>query len=395
MDITGQLHRYPSTSGLDIHHTKIAIDDDNVSDNAVMVGRGQSIVTNADYDGDKVWLRASMANTSGYTNYEEYEAATKAAKQLRLVEDKVADDLAVWDKQNNVKKDKTEQLLTDYENRNPNKLAALMSKYNKKYVGQFSNMGTRVREAMSKTGFDELSRSSGADAKFIRAFFEVFEQDSISAKKVFARLSAAHGGGDEGDKVAIDELTSLFNKLLSGDIDAGITQAQQMNILGELLDSRQFQSARFSLRESDYEAYKQLGLDQYETVDENGNLTSVEGIPFEVLSAALSRFNSHLQGKGFAEGIKAAIQYNWQLRDAKVPEANVTGKKVKVTRANTNQANVNRAKNNRGKGNTKKSAEQQKGYEKAEEKAKEEAKKVVDSFATIASDHIVVDNSNG
>ena len=199
MDITGQLHRYPSTSGMDIHHTKIAIDDTNVSDDAVMLGRGQSIAINADYDGDKTWLRTPLGSTSKYTNFAEYQKAVQAAQNLRQIEDLVADDLAAWDKVNGGKKDKTDQLLADFENRNPSKFAALMSKYNKGYVGQFSNLNTRVRSAMSKTGFDELSGQNGADSKFIRAFFEVFEQDAISAKKVFARLSAAHGGGEEGD----------------------------------------------------------------------------------------------------------------------------------------------------------------------------------------------------
>lgn len=390
MDVTGQLHRYPSTSGMDIHHTKIAIDDTNVSDDAVMLGRGQSIAINADYDGDKTWLRTPLGSTSKYTNFEEYQKAVQAAQNLRQIEDLVADDLAAWDKANGGKKDKTDQLLADFENRNSSKFAALMSKYNKGYVGQFSNLNTRVRDAMSKTGFDELSGQNGADAKFIRAFFEVFEQDAISAKKVFARLSAAHGGGEEGDQVAVDELTKLFDTILKGsmtDIQSAIAQAQKMGILGDLLDSRQFQNARFSLRETDYDLYKQMGLDQYETVDDNGKVTAAEGIPLEVLTNALSRFNSYLEKQGL-EGIKAAIQGDWNLKNRETKVAPINPPRGK------------------GKNSKKKESKEDKKQRKAEEKAKresakaeteakEKAQKIINSFATVASDHIIVDNENG
>ena len=385
MDITGQLHRYPSTSGMDIHHTKIAIDDTNVSDDAVMLGRGQSIAINADYDGDKTWLRTPLGSTSKYTNFAEYQKAVQAAQNLRQIEDAVADDLAAWDKANGGKKDKTDQLLADFDNRNSSKFAALMSKYNKGYVGQFSNLNTRVRSAMSKTGFDELSGQNGADAKFIRAFFEVFEQDAISAKKVFARLSAAHGGGEEGDQVAVDELTKLFDTILKGsmtDIQSAITQAQKMGILGDLLDSRQFQNARFSLRETDYDLYKQMGLDQYETVDDNGKVVAAEGIPLEVLTNALSRFNSYLTSQGY-NGIKDAINSNWRLNQASTPQAKIT--RVPVKKASS-------PKNGKATVQTKEAQEEVK---RAEAKAKAEAQKIVNSFATVASDHIIIDNENG
>lgn len=385
MDITGQLHRYPSTSGMDIHHTKIAIDDTNVSDDAVMLGRGQSIAINADYDGDKTWLRTPLGSTSKYTNFAEYQKAVQAAQNLRQIEDAVADDLAAWDKANGGKKDKTDQLLADFDNRNSSKFAALMSKYNKGYVGQFSNLNTRVRSAMSKTGFDELSGQNGADAKFIRAFFEVFEQDAISAKKVFARLSAAHGGGEEGDQVAVDELTKLFDTILKGsmtDIQSAITQAQKMGILGDLLDSRQFQNARFSLRETDYDLYKQMGLDQYETVDDNGKVVAAEGIPLEVLTNALSRFNSYLTSQGY-NGIKDAINSNWRLNQASTPQAKIT--RVPVKKASS-------PKNGKATVQTKEAQEEVK---RAEAKAKAEAQKIINSFATVASDHIIIDNENG
>lgn len=385
MDVTGQLHRYPSTSGMDIHHTKIAIDDTNVSDDAVMLGRGQSIAINADYDGDKTWLRTPLGSTSKYTNFAEYQKAVQAAQNLRQIEDAVADDLAAWDKANGGKKDKTDQLLADFDNRNSSKFAALMSKYNKGYVGQFSNLNTRVRSAMSKTGFDELSGQNGADAKFIRAFFEVFEQDAISAKKVFARLSAAHGGGEEGDQVAVDELTKLFDTILKGsmtDIQSAITQAQKMGILGDLLDSRQFQNARFSLRETDYDFYKQMGLDQYETVDGNGKVVAAEGIPLEVLTNALSRFNSYLTSQGY-NGIKDAINSNWRLNQASTPQAKITRVPVKK---------VSSPKNGKATVQTKEAQEEVK---RAEAKAKAEAQKIINSFATVASDHIIIDNENG
>ncbi len=390
MDITGQLHRYPSTSGMDIHHTKIAIDDTNVSDDAVMLGRGQSIATNADYDGDKTWLRTPLGSTSKYTNFAEYQKAVQAAQNLRQIEDLVADDLAAWDKVNDSKKDKTDQLLADFENRNPSKFAALMSKYNKGYVGQFSNLNTRVRSAMSKTGFDELSGQNGADSKFIRAFFEVFEQDAISAKKVFARLSAAHGGGEEGDQVAVDELTKLFDTILKGsmtDIQSAITQAQKMGILGDLLDSRQFQNARFSLRETDYDLYKQMGLDQYETVDDNGKVVAAEGIPLEVLTNALSRFNSYLEKQGF-EGIKAAIQGDWNLKNRETKVAPINTQRGKGKKSNKKESKEDK-KQRKVEEKAKREAA------KAEAKAKEKAQKIINSFATVASDHIIVDNENG
>ena len=171
------------------------------------------------------------------------------------------------------------------------------------------------------------------------------------------------------------------------DIQSAITQAQKMGILGDLLDSRQFQNARFSLRETDYDLYKQMGLDQYETVDDNGKVVAAEGIPLEVLTNALSRFNSYLEKQGF-EGIKAAIQGDWNLKNRETKVAPINTQRGKGKKSNKKESKEDK-KQRKAEEKAKREAA------KAEAKAKEKAQKIINSFATVASDHIIVDNENG
>jgi hypothetical protein len=62
----------------------------------------------------------------------------------------------------------------------------VVGKINKPDVGIFSNIATKVRNAMSAKGIDERNTEPevAAAAIITRALFETLEQDAISSKKV-------------------------------------------------------------------------------------------------------------------------------------------------------------------------------------------------------------------
>ena len=68
----------------------------------------------------------------------------------------------------------------------------LYSKHMFNKVGQFSNINTAARNFMTELGWDssEASKEDQLYAAISRSFFELFEQDAISSKKVFQRLAA-------------------------------------------------------------------------------------------------------------------------------------------------------------------------------------------------------------
>jgi len=238
-----QMHRYPSTSGIDVHHSRVLIDD-SLGDDVISSARGNAIEANADYDGDKEWTRDALI-AGEYKNIGEFQKAAAAARRLREVEDRIADDLAKWEAEENGTKNvynekDIDALINDLANRQPNRYAALMSKLNKKYVGQFSNMSTHIRNSLTDLGMDEISGNGGTEmaarGSFLRAFFEMLEQDSISAKKVFGRLSSS-----KGSTQAADELEVLYNQLYSGEWDEAVNKAQELDIIKQdFLNSRQF-----------------------------------------------------------------------------------------------------------------------------------------------------------
>lgn len=292
-----QFHRYPSTSGMDIRHGYLTVDD-SLEKGTMAIARGSSLMVNADYDGDKMWLRPVLAQAENLT-HEEYIRAYGAISQVAGIESKIAQEMAEWERNQDKekyeafkkepenagltedqlkqafeakKRKKQEDALIDDiygkdgEGRENNRLAAIMSKANKKYVGQFSNASTYFRRNKTLMGMDSVGGEGGQQlpvySALLSAFTEVLEQDSISAKKVFQRLSGEKG---EDVAVAIDELDALYKLLSDGEFEKAIDKAMQLGIMGDIetgmIDTRQFKLAQATLKHTDAEAYAASGLE--------------------------------------------------------------------------------------------------------------------------------------
>ena len=298
VDLTGQIHRYPSISGSDIHHTRISIDD-ALGQDTMSITRGASLSPNADYDGDKMWVRAL---TSGiYKNFEEYEEAYKAIQLIRQAEDKKVQLLAEWERASDAEKAKNgdaaqekdrQALVADLWDRFKAQQAAVISRSNKAYVGQFSNVSSRLRDNLTVLGLDELNQPNSQMSiysKMVRAFTQTLEQEGISAKKVYARLA-----GENGDKVAFDELQGLYDLLSQGDLASAVTRANELGILqNEFFKSQIFEDVRASI-ESNKESYDTGVYSSFAKAASSPN-----GI-LDLLSTSIKNIESAAREKGYS-----------------------------------------------------------------------------------------------
>ena len=216
-ELLGQFHRYPSTNGNDIKFAKVGIDDKNLSNESIAISRGLANTVNADYDGDKMWRRILMASTN-FTNLEDYDAAYKAAQEIEKLDAQVAKHMEQWEANKPSSSDTGEEsFISDLENKEPNYFSSLISKWNKQYVGQFSNVSTNARNFLEDTGVEQASNGNlrnGGLVSIVRAYLESLEQDAISAKKVFARISKNTNSTDPD--VALNELSKLYGYVSTG-----------------------------------------------------------------------------------------------------------------------------------------------------------------------------------
>jgi hypothetical protein len=180
--------------------------------------------------------------------------------------------MEMWHRNQKPSSSKEEAFLADMKNRGANSLAGLMSKSNKQYVGQFSNASTNIRNFMSDIGMDETENAGTKNAaltSIVRAYLESLEQDSISAKKVFARLST-----QKGKDVAVDELSTLYNLIGKGDFKSAIATSEAMNM--EFANSRQLEFARATLETYHPKLYNQAGFkDAFEIQDEKERTAAI------------------------------------------------------------------------------------------------------------------------
>ena len=234
MEMTGQFHRYPSTSGNDMRYTNLKINDEIGNESGIMINRGLAKTVNGDFDGDHVPIRAMGLDYSD--NYEKYFQATQGAKLVRDMHTEVARGMEAAEEGEGYgghDVDKQKAMVSDYANRKNNQVAGLMSKYNKKYVGRFSNQSTAARGFARAFDLDEIGAARGNDLSdkqvamtgIMRSFLESFEQDAISAKKVTQRMQ-------KGSKVAIDELDPVYQYLRNGDFENAINEGIKVGILG-------------------------------------------------------------------------------------------------------------------------------------------------------------------
>lgn len=321
--LLAQIHRYPSTSGRDIRFANLKIDD-TLSDDAMSITRGAALTVNADYDGDKMWKRI-MGLTADTEDYESYEKMMQGVKLLTDLDTKVAAHMAEWDRAQaeadaadpNKEQKAKEKYIEDLANRDPNLLASLMSKSNKKYVGMFSNVSTNVRNAMQDMGLDEATSPNSrgaAHASLIRAFLESLEQDSISAKKVFARLSAS-----KGTDVAVDELSGVYNAIGAGDFDRAIDLSAQLGI--NFFEGRQFELAKATMQTYNPQLYA-----EFADILESGDMEKILGLLHESFAYIVQA--SGMEGKD--------LVYNTRNRGKKIAQHVTEQKKAGSTKVDDN-----------------------------------------------------------
>ena len=311
--LLSQSHRYPSTSGLDIHNSYLGLNN-KVSDGTVAIGRGQSMLFNADYDGDTIqnWLTmAGFRNSefNGEEGFEQYKKGFEAAQKLAESESQIAKHLAKWEEKNNegdidtkIAED-TKALVASVGGKSKViDISAFMSKYNKQYVGQLSNPYTNYRRSKKKIGYGEIGVNATKEERMrtgysllMNAFMESLEQDAISAKKVQARLlnSALNGGSENGD-VVLNELTTLTNLMREGKLEEALNFAIDKNIIKSkdgVINGRQFEFARSAIQQSDSEVYNEL-------FGENGEF----GVNSKTLIESFKNLEKYAAQKGFSIG---------------------------------------------------------------------------------------------
>ena len=270
-----QAHRYPSTSGLDWHGAFLGLNN-RVDEGTVSVGRGLALMYNADYDGDTNQFRLANMGSS-FKTFEAFNSAYQAATEVSEIEAKVAKHMAKWEEAKTKSGEKTkdeeaEALVEQVSKSNEAQFAGVMSKFNKGYVGRFSNLSTNMRNSKELIGFGKLGDNATEDdrvlaiySSIINAFTESLEQDAISAKKVAARLIA------NGDTVGLNELTGLEDLVRNGDVYQAIDKAVSLGIIKTddygKIDTRQFEFARAVAENTDQEIFSKLGLEKGITVE--------------------------------------------------------------------------------------------------------------------------------
>lgn len=291
--LLGQAHRYPSTSGLDIRHTKIGVDN-QLSRDAISLSAGLSATINADYDGDKIWQRLSFLN-SDYNSFEEFQKAYSAASDLTEMDRKIAAHMENWVKadedkllrqenekeadyiarQNKAIDEEIDGYVKAMSSPDQGKLASIFNKSNKEYVGKFSNISTNVRTFMQDAKMDESGaggRQSGLSV-ILRAYLESLEQDAISAKKVFKRLSGKNG---ERGKAALDELQSLYNYIGKGEFTKAVEYSQGLNLGFE--KSRQLEFAKAYLMTYSPDLYEKEFKGVFEETDKDKRAAAIANL---------------------------------------------------------------------------------------------------------------------
>ena len=230
--LSGLLSRYPYTSGLDISHSRVQVtsDESAVAYGHAAINPGLARIFNGDFDGDTSyihlpWLsqeididKMKKAWSSYNTMLQQDDLVSQMVGQEVLNEylsekgQSKEDPQAIEDAWKFIAKEQTTNRLND-------KIAAIIAKFNFGKVGGFSNIASGVREALRIDKRDEMSDgislAEKQDALTVRAFFEMIEQDAISAKHVKKRLTDKHKG-DDGAATLFHELSNFYTLLTKG-----------------------------------------------------------------------------------------------------------------------------------------------------------------------------------
>ena len=200
--LIGVGHRYPSSSREAMWFSNIKLDE-KVKDNNMRIGHGIMRGWNGDFDGDTGYLWTPFANLgknmSTDIGKDYIKGLFQEAQEVKAFQDDVAELVGIQE-------ERIMQEDTDIANSIPNlekdkeilnsvtgPVAAvidILSKNNKGYVGRFSTFATKFR-SMSK-GMERIKDNGDitdvANATLMSAFFELTEQDAISAKHVASKF---------------------------------------------------------------------------------------------------------------------------------------------------------------------------------------------------------------
>lgn len=194
--ITGFFNRYPSIEGRDVKSARLFIDPTmNRASSTVRFGVGLAKSMNADFDGDTLNFIMALSKDpkmlGELDTLIDYDA--RISKRVFDYYKKSGEFNAELDENGSSPVFKRKNM-ESADNVLKHQITATASKINKKYVGQFSEMSTGVRNALSKMGLDEAGSTSaltGGDfltSVLTKSVFQGIEQDAISAKKVEDRL---------------------------------------------------------------------------------------------------------------------------------------------------------------------------------------------------------------
>ncbi len=251
-------HRYPSIDGLDEVLGKVMVRE-GLDNGTIQMGQGLTEKLKGDYDGDKIRTWLGLGGNKGDSFNEELFARTEQGKRaLESMFSKIA--VKVSRGSANDSKDivfgsvledseaqasKVQDLMTALKSK---KYTGLMSKFNKKNIGSLSNSASDLRALLYDTGLDERgivagnvdSLKNAAYSALLRMVFEQLEQDSISSKKISARLIAhaekvakKNGLGNNletYEKIVTDEISKLAELVYGGKFEEAITKAINIGI---------------------------------------------------------------------------------------------------------------------------------------------------------------------
>ena len=250
LNLSGSLARYPLISGKDMHAVDIKIDKSLNGSETLGIPAQLASAVKMDFDGDK--SRLEIISTSRRSESLEMERKATAIDKERVAIDKKINELAFNFKQKTKEATQEESVPLSKEviASAESQFAAVMSKYNFGYVGQLSNANTNLRDTLTNAGWDtkKATSASAGYADIVNAFFQSLEQDAISAKKVFERLSL----GDSD--YSVDELDKMYQSYRNGDLVGALEIAEKIGLIKEWAGNEQFlhAAARIKVTNKDF-----------------------------------------------------------------------------------------------------------------------------------------------
>lgn len=259
MNLAANVARYPFISGKDIQSAYIKIDESLNGSETIGIPPELAKAMNEDWDGDKSILNILSASRKSASVEEERKRSLIDKQRVELTTK--INDLALkifqegkkgevkeeteWEKQvKELAKQKgvsvdVASLAKEVAEPARNWFVANISKGNFGYVGSLSNMNTRIRETLTRSDWDTDTKNimSAGYADILNSFFQLIEQDAISAKKVFERLN------QKGDTVKINELKEIYQDYRRGDLESLLNHALSTGIFEEWMGNYQMSQA--------------------------------------------------------------------------------------------------------------------------------------------------------